>query len=168
MKRLQLILVLAIVSTLLLAQLYQRIIQPGPETETMKTPEAAPSEPPLPAAGTLPDYAHIPDRQPPGFYDRITALIDPESLRQYEGTYTLDELLSGNGQAPAFSLNSSWFIGSSNLPQAGILLRKNPDSGQYEFSGGDLYLPGSGVGVRYEEDEQSGETRTFINVKKKF
>jgi hypothetical protein len=101
-------------------------------------------------------------------YDRLFRLINPEILKSYEGSYTIDELRADPNNPQSFKLNSSWFFGDPSLPHAGISLQKNPLTGEYEFIGGQFFLPKAGVGMSHEADQQTGESRTFLNIKKSF
>ncbi|MCF7849938.1 MAG: hypothetical protein K9M45_13885 [Kiritimatiellales bacterium] len=107
--------------------------------------------------------------QKQSFYDQWLSKIDRETLEKFEGSYTRDDLFSGSGDGSvAFSLNSAWILSSSNLPTAGLQMRMNPATMEYEVVGGELSLPKSGVGVVHERDEESGENKTYFNMKKNF
>ena len=131
----------------------------------------------LPGAGTT-NPLHYPRRPParenvPLFQQKpyaqsLLEQLDPELFRKYEGSYTFNELRARNAaETPSVSVNSSWVFGGS-APQAGLTVQRNPLTGQYEVSGGELFLPNSGMGLSYEKDAESGETRTYLNLKKEF
>jgi hypothetical protein len=158
------IFLLAAFILLLLAQLNRhRIPLPGSQAE-----EPAPTPPPT-STNLLPEVeltkVHTPEQ--PLQFDQPSHRFDPQNLQKYEGSYTWEELLSGNGTR-SFKLHSKWFGGSSNVPQAELIIRERPGSDEYELGGGKIFLPNHGMGISYEKDQQSDETRTFFNVKKEF
>jgi hypothetical protein len=112
------------------------------------------------------EHTNVPTFAAPS-HNRLTDLLTPEYLQRYEGSYTLDELRDMQDRPRSFKLNSAWLIGTSNIPQAGVRLQEDPDTGNYKVRGGEVNLP-SGMGVSYEKDSDSGETRTFLNIKKQF
>ena len=123
---------------------------------------------PQPEPDPYSDYPGRPVFREKTLSELVTSLVNPEKLQQYEGSYTLDELRGGKDGELSFNLRSSWIVGSSNTPQAGLRFRRNPLTGQYEVVGGEVYFPSSGIGVSHELDEDSGETQTFLNMKKEF
>lgn len=96
--------------------------------------------------------------------------ITPESLYKYQGSYTLEELMQGsdNNDSLDFTLKSKWFLPYPNIPQAGVTIRMNPQTGQREVVGGEFFLPKSGFGISQETDRDTGANRTYFNIKKKF
>ncbi|VGO21698.1 hypothetical protein [Pontiella sulfatireligans] len=196
MRRLGYILPLGALLILVLMQMKERIrVEPVAEANTtanLAPAEASATNPPFlnrfsvypPVNEVAPDSAATnpatylradqpPEANPqvllpkkPSLYDQIAGTIDPEELKQYEGSYSLDEL-HGDGSMQ-FKLNSAWVVGDLNTPQAGLTIRKNSKSGEYEISGGEVFLPSRGVGMSYEQDEEAGESRTFFNMKKEF
>lgn len=103
------------------------------------------------------------------FADRLFGMVHPESLEKYEGSYSTHDLHHQNdNKSKSFGLNSSWVTGNSNLPEAGVHVAQNPVTGKYEVNGGEIFLPDPGVGVSYEKDEESGESKTFLNWKTTF
>ena len=164
MKRLWIIPLLVIPAIVLLVRWHPQTALRMPPAETPESPPAIPARPQV----RLPEPARLPDFEQRTFADRFSSMLAPESLKKYEGSYTIDDLISGRDTAPAVRLDSSWFIGGSNTPTTNIRVRKNPGTGQYEWVGGEVFLPGPGVGVRYEKDGESGETRTFLHIKKSF
>jgi hypothetical protein len=168
MKRTRLILLLAALAIVVLFRIYRR-------------PEAAPAAPispppipePIPATNPLvldlyAEYTNAPTFKKQTLYDRVGGLITPEQLSKYEGSHTWDELRADPDHPRSIHLNSAWVVRGSNMPHAGIRVQKNPATGQYEISGGELNMPDDGLGMSYEKDSESGETRTFLNMKKKF
>jgi len=111
--------------------------------------------------------------QPPKVVKRKDAIssfidtLDPKDFEQYEGSYTLNQLKEKEGSKP-FTLNSSWIIWNKNFPQLETSLRKNKETGEYEFIGGGIYFPTKGLGVNYERDKDTDETRAYLNLKKSF
>jgi hypothetical protein len=101
------------------------------------------------------------------FSETLLSMIDPEVLEKYEGSYTTDELREGNDAPPTYKLKSSWLTGS-DAPSVGIHIERNPATGNYEVSGGEIFLPGSGVGMSFDDDRESGESKTFLNWKREF
>ena len=133
-------------------------------------PEAA--APPAPA--NLPVYRYaaagtpaIPHFEYQSFTDRLLLMIDPLWFGPYQGSYTLEELSSGAGTS-SFSINSSWLMHDPSIPQVGVVLWKEPDQDTYRVSGGELFLPESGMGISYEKIEETGETRAFLKFKREF
>jgi len=107
--------------------------------------------------------------QKQSLYDQLASKIDREMLEKYEGSYTKEDLTTGEGDGSlAFSLSSAWILNSSNLPSAGLRVRLNPQTKEYEVVGGEFSLPKSGMGVSHERDEQSGENKTYFNFKRSF
>lgn len=131
--------------------------------ERSAPPAGSPLAPDLEA-----DYSHIPATEQQTLYDRLSSMIDAESLQKYEGSHTWDDLRAGSDEPTLYNLSSGWIWGGSNTPQAGITVWENPETGEYEVSGGEIFLPKRGVGISYEEDKQTDETRTFFNLKKEF
>ncbi|MBT8042173.1 MAG: hypothetical protein KJN98_03315 [Pontiella sp.] len=136
-----------------------------------------PLQVPIPGTASVPKskppparpYPYLPAPDKPTLFDRATSLVDTNKLKLYEGSYTLDQLGTGNGSGGvAVNLRSSWLIGNTNMPQAGLRVRLNPLTQQYEVVGGEVYLPGRGIGLSSEFDEGTGETRTFLNLQKEF
>lgn len=102
-------------------------------------------------------------------YDKLLSMVDREMLEKYEGSYTKEDLTSSEGDGSlSFSLSSSWLLSSSNLPTAGLRVRLNPQTKEYEVVGGEFYLPKSGFGISHETDQESGERKSFLNMKKTF
>ena len=93
--------------------------------------------------------------------------IDSKSLEKYEGNYTVREFKEKEADKP-FTLNSSWIIWNKKLPQLETALRKNEETGEYELIGGGIYFPTKGLGVSYERDKETDETRAYLNLKKSF
>ncbi|WP_372794146.1 hypothetical protein [Pontiella sp.] len=107
--------------------------------------------------------------EPLSIPDRLLGLINPEALRKYEGSFTFAEFKAQRqDQVPEYSLSSTWLLTNSALPRASIKTAQNPDTGELEVSGGEIFLPESGLGVSFEKDEASGETRTFLHLKHGF
>lgn len=103
------------------------------------------------------------------FTDYLFSMINPEALQKYEGSYTAGEFKAQQeDQIPEYSLSSSWVLHNKQLPKAGITVSRNPATGRYEVSGGEVFLQEQGVGVSYEKDETTGETQTFLNFKRDF
>lgn len=103
------------------------------------------------------------------FSDFLFSMINPEAFQKYEGSYTAGEFeAERDSEAPAFSLSSSWVLHNKKLPKTGIKVAKNPETGNYEVSGGEVFFQEKGVGVSYEKDESTGETKTFLNFQKDF
>ncbi len=100
--------------------------------------------------------------------DRLFSLIDPEALQSYEGSYTTDDLLSEKSGTPSVTLKSCWFFGNEESPQVAARISRAPLTGAYEVSGGELFLPRSGMGLSVEKDIDSGETRTVFSIKRDF
>ena len=88
-------------------------------------------------------------------------------LRRFEGSYSWDEMQSGETEPLSFMLQSSWLTTGTNTPEVGIRMRKSHKSGEVEFGGTELYLPRTGFGVSYEQDE-SEDTKTYLNIKRQF
>lgn len=133
--------------------------------------EPAPKPVPKPVSKPATDAAYPGLRvaEDKSLFGLVSSVVDTNMLKQYEGSYTLDELGEGRGDGSvAVNIRSSWFLGGSNAPQAGLRVRLNPLTGQNEIVGGEIYLPGKGIGVSSELDEDSGEARTFLNLQKKF
>jgi len=93
--------------------------------------------------------------------------LDSESFEKYEGNYTLREFKEKEADKP-LTLNSSWIIWNKKLPQLETALRKNEETGEYELIGGGIYFPTKGLGVSYERDKETDETRAYLNLKKSF
>lgn len=120
------------------------------------------------SAAHRPDYSsNEPYYVQHSFTESLLSAINPESLKKYEGSYSGKELRSGNDDPSVYKLKSSWVTGS-NAPSVGIHIERNPATGQYEVSGGELYLPKSGFGFGYNENRTSGESQTFLNWKREF
>ncbi len=133
------------------------------------TPPLKPATQPVAKPDTGPVYPGLPVAEDKSLFGLVTSVVDTNLLKRYEGSYSLDELGEGRGDGSvAVNIRSSWFLGSSNAPQAGLRVRLNPLTGQHEIVGGEIYLPGKGIGVSSELDEGSGEARTFLNLQKKF
>ena len=92
----------------------------------------------------------------------------PEYLKKYEGSYSFDDLQSGEGEPLSFLLQSAWITKGTNTPQISVRMRKSQKSGQFEIEGTELYLPKTGFGISYEQDEEADDTKAFLNVKKQF
>ncbi|MEN8255800.1 MAG: hypothetical protein ABFR33_10075 [Verrucomicrobiota bacterium] len=103
----------------------------------------------------------------PSLTDRLLLMANPEWLGKYQGAYTLENLQSKGG-TPSLNVKSSWLVRNPNAPQIGITLRQNPATSEYDVGGGELFLPNRGVGVSYEKDEKTGETKTFLELKREF
>lgn len=88
-------------------------------------------------------------------------------LRRYEGSYTAEEFASRSNQSRNLTLKSRW-LGRTNLPQLDLSFRENPDTGEFEVSGGELFLQDKGYGVSYETDADTDESRTYFNLRKQF
>ncbi|MDH3981441.1 MAG: hypothetical protein OES84_00910, partial [Kiritimatiellaceae bacterium] len=101
------------------------------------------------------------------YTESLLSMIDAESLKKYEGSYSLEDLQNQESGSSLLNLNSSWITGG-DIPQVGVHVARNPITGNYEVSGGELFLPNPGMGVSYERIEESGETRTFLNWKREF
>jgi len=93
--------------------------------------------------------------------------IDTDSLEKYQGTYTFSTLRDREADEP-ITLNSSWLIWNSKYPQVGTSIKKNSQSGEYEFVGASIFLPTKGIGVSYEKDKETDEIRAYLNFKKHF
>ena len=102
-----------------------------------------------------------------GLIDSAIDSIDPESLKKYEGSYTITEFRNKESDEP-ITLNSSWILWNSKLPHVGASIRKNDQTGEYEFVGASLFLPTKGLGVSYERDKKTDEIRAYLNFKKSF
>ncbi len=102
------------------------------------------------------------------YSDRLMGMVNADLLKKYEGQYTWSDLQNQESGSSSFSLKSKWLIGSSNAPQVGIKAEKIQESEMYKVSGGEVFLPQSGVGVSYEKDSETGESKTFLNIKKEF
>ncbi len=103
------------------------------------------------------------------FMDHLFDLVQPEALEKYEGSYSTHDLLHQNpDKSKSFGLKSSWIVGHSSLPEAGIHVARNPATGKYEVDGGEIFLPTPGIGVSYEMNERTGEKKTFLNWKNTF
>ena len=132
------------------------------ETSTSPVPPEAPqTNPPAPVLNATGTGQQT-------LFDRLVGKIDRESLEPYLGSYTWDDLAAGSGESTAYSINSGWIWGGSNTPKAGLTVRKNPQTGEYGLSGGEVFLPGKGIGFSYEKDPEKDETRAFLNLKKEF
>lgn len=130
---------------------------PQKATNSVKVPYAYPGAPILP------------EQREKTALEYVAPYLNREKLREREGSYSLGELKGdGNSKGVSVNLKSSWIAGGSNAPKAGLNVRLNPQTGQYEFIGGEVYLPGSGIGVSRQFDEESGESKTFLNLKKNF
>lgn len=99
--------------------------------------------------------------------DSLLTMLNPESLKKYEGSYTTDDLKNGDDSSSEIKLKSSWITGSS-IPAIALLVGQNPASGKYEINGGEVYLPSRGIGLSFEEDQNTGESQTFLNMKRTF
>jgi hypothetical protein len=91
-----------------------------------------------------------------------------EWLKKYEGSYTLEDLMTQESDPWAIPLNSGWFIGGSNSPQLNLRLQRNLYTGQLEIQRTELYLPKKNFGISHEQDDRRDESRTFINLKRDF
>ncbi len=118
------------------------------------------------AVGLLPDNG-APIQDKPSLLETLGGKFNPEFLEKYEGSYTLGELRDGSGSS-GFNLNSSWFIWNKNIPQAGAKIRKNLATGKYELIGARVALPKGGLGVSYEDDKETGDSRAYLDVKRDF
>ncbi len=123
--------------------------------------------PATPLAVNVLSNPSAPFQKRPSHLDVIEASFNPTFLQKYEGSYTVDEFRSQNTHT-GFSLNSSWLLWNSSLPQMKVTLRKNFASGEYELVGGKLFLPTKGMGISYEDDKDTGESRAYFDVKKDF
>jgi hypothetical protein len=100
--------------------------------------------------------------------DRLFSWIDPEALKPYEGSYTTADLLSEKSGTPSITLKSSWLFGTEESPQVAAHISRDPLTGEYALSGGELFLPQPGMGLSVEKDVDSGETRAVLSFKRKF
>lgn len=93
--------------------------------------------------------------------ERWLVKIDP-------GTF---ERLANGGEASsnghALSIKSDWIPALSNLPHTTIRIRYNEETDTYEFLGAGLEWE-AGLGVGYEEDPDSEETRGYLQFRKSF
>lgn len=111
--------------------------------------------------------AALPELEYLTYTDRLLLMIDPLWFEHYQGSYTLQELREESGSS-SLTLNSAWLLRRSAYPQLGIMLEKEPGTDTYRMSGGEVFLPGSGVGISYEEDADTGESRAFLKLKREF
>lgn len=96
-----------------------------------------------------------------------TSTNNYDFLNRFQGSYSWDEMQSGESEPLSFMLQSSWLTKGTNTPEVGVRMRKSHKSGELEFGGTELYLPRTGFGVSYEQDE-SEDTKTYLNIKRKF
>ena len=102
------------------------------------------------------------------FAESLIAMVNPEALRKYEGSYSADDFDSKGNRTPVYSFNTAWIWRNKSLPKVGIQVARNPITGKYEVNGGEVFLPNRGMGVSFEKDEANGETQTFLNWKRDF
>ncbi len=100
--------------------------------------------------------------------ERLMAAVDVGRLEKYEGSHSMEELKAMEQGPASYSVSSGWLFGGSNLPQAGLTVSERAEQGGYGVSGGEVFLPSSGMGVSYEKNEETGETKTFLNLKREF
>jgi hypothetical protein len=106
------------------------------------------------------------EESPSDYFAAITQ--HSEWLKKYEGSYTLEDLMTQESDPWAIPLNSGWFIGGSNSPQLNLRLQRNLYTGQLEIQRTELYLPKKNFGISHEQDDRRDESRTFINLKRDF
>ena len=83
------------------------------------------------------------------------------------GSYTIEELMEREGRG-SLSIRSQWLFWDPHLPRAGITLQERMDGGPYKVSGGELFFPSAGIGVSYEKDDETGETKAQLHLNKEF
>jgi hypothetical protein len=111
------------------------------------------------------DTTH-PDK--PSLLEILFTRIEAGDLKTYEGSYTWDELKTKQDNPQSYSLRSKWLFHDSNVPQATAIIQEDPETGSYELRGGALFFPTPGIGLRHEETDSSGETRSAVYLKKEF
>ena len=167
MRKQWFILFFVILAVLVLVRLF-------PRTASVESYTSSPEAIDLPVIqSNLTAYTYSPSNErptsviePSSFTDRLFRKINPAWLEKYEGSHTLDEIKSAEGSS-TLNINSSWLLRNSNAPRAGVLFQKD-STDTYRMSGGELYLPESGMGISYEKDAETGETKTSLHLKKEF
>ena len=82
----------------------------------------------------------------------------------------LERVANGKGASTngyTFNVNSSWMPALSNLPPTSLRMRYNQETDMYEFLGVGLELK-AGLGVGYEKDPESEESRGYLQFRKSF
>ena len=112
------------------------------------------------------DFVLLPKAsQSSGLYDYLFSLVDPESLKRFQGSYSMEDLSSGT---PSYSLSSQWFLDRPFLPRVRVSVRKNEESGDYELGGLQVQLPNSPLNVSYEHDADSDEQKALLQLRFSF
>lgn len=110
---------------------------------------------------------NIPDIGPAADKKTWESKLNLKFLKAYEGSYTTEDILSESNGDTTIPLDSGWLLKNSKLPRVRIRIHKDAETGEYEPIGGEAEL-GGGLGVIYEEDEQTGEQKTLLRLKKSF
>jgi hypothetical protein len=114
------------------------------------------------------DYSYLQRKKQKESYNQLTEMLNPEMFEAYEGSKTWEELKAGDGSPLSFTLKSDWIVSDSDKPTAGLTVQKNSDTGDFEISGAEVFLPNSGFGMSIEEDKDSNKTKAYFKVKKEF
>lgn len=92
--------------------------------------------------------------------DQVMAKISPDTLAKM----TNNNETAGSGHT--FQLKSDW-VGVSNVPSTSLKMRYNPETGTYEFLGAEMTIEQQ-IGLGYEDDPESGETKGYLQLRKSF
>lgn len=80
------------------------------------------------------------------FADYLFSMLNPEALEKYEGSYTAGEIRERHeAEIPKYSLSSSWLLHNKKLPKTDITVARNPATGRYEVSGGEVFFQEQGL-----------------------
>ncbi|MBI9020425.1 MAG: hypothetical protein JEZ10_04125 [Verrucomicrobia bacterium] len=118
-----------------------------------------------------PDALWLPGSREP-LPEKLIRKTGSKLLADKEGSYTnLTDVFRGN-TAPSVELRSDWIAPYlfPGRPLPGLRMRviKNPETGDYQLSGGALALPRTGLEAGYETELNSEEYKATLHWKKSF